>query len=88
LKNDPNFEQSIAATRFNTHELAWMEALNELGTLDGLPGFPLTQVQIDGPALRWLQENDAGLSVAQAIFRYKEDLDSGIPWEHCLRGLP
>jgi hypothetical protein len=75
-------------TRFNVHEETWMEALNDLGTQEKLPGFPLSQTQIDGPALRWLQENEAGLTVAQAIFRYKEDLEDGIPMEHCLHGIP
>jgi len=75
-------------TRFNVGEEAWMEALNDLGTHENLPGFPLSQAQIDGPALRWLQENDAGYTVAQAIFRYKEDLDDGNPVDHCLHGIP
>jgi hypothetical protein len=75
-------------TRFNVHEEMWMEALNDIGTQEKLPGFPLSQAQIDGPDERWLQENDAGFTIAQAIFRYKEGLDSGIPLEHCLHGIP
>jgi hypothetical protein len=60
-------------TRFTSHELYWMEALNEVGTAELLPGFPLSQLQIDGPAQRWLEEYDAGYTVRQAIERYKED---------------
>ena len=60
-------------TRFNAAEVHWMEAIIEIGAAEHLPGFPMSEQELYADR-RWLEEYEAGFTVRQAIFRYKEDI--------------
>jgi hypothetical protein len=60
-------------TTFNTSEVYWMEAIMEIAAAEQLPGFPMSEQQLYADP-RWLAEYEAGFTVGQAIFRYKEDI--------------
>jgi hypothetical protein len=68
--------QGLELTRFNAAEVRWMNALNEIAASEKLSGFPMSEKGLYADP-RWLQEYEAGLTVRQAILRYKEDNSPG-----------
>jgi hypothetical protein len=61
-------------TRFNVPKVYWVEALNNIGTVQHLVGFPMAEKDMCADP-RWSQEYEDGYTVSQAILRYKEDID-------------